>query len=250
MPTSTRAIMNPVLLRLLPLLLAGPLAAQQAAPALPVDAPTHEVAHKELRELRDAVLDSLNGGDIVGILSYLDPDFVFTGPNGDTVRGHRGVREYFAAAMVGASRTMVELQVTVEPDSLAILAPDEAWAFTYGAAHVRCQLEDGRKLSLDGRWSAVMTRKSDKWMLASVHFSSNVFANAVLTGTRATSAWMALFGIVLALFGGIALGRWLERWRIRYDAAQAEAGSAPRTEDPEIPPPDEEPGHERDARGG
>ena len=242
--------MNPVLLRLLPFLVAGPLAAQQAVPAQPIDAPTHEVAHKELRELRDAVIEALNTGDIVGILSYLDPDFVFTGPNGDTVRGHRGVREYFAAAMVGAKRSMVDLQVTVEPDSLAILAPDEAWAFTYGAAHVRCQLEDGRKLSLDGRWSAVMTHKSDKWTLASVHFSTNVFANAVLTGTRATSAWMALLGIVLALFGGIALGRWLERWRIRYDATQAAAASTPQTDDLEVPPPDEDPSRERDARGG
>lgn len=242
--------MNQVLLRLLPILVAGPLAAQQAVPAQPIDAPTHEVAHKELRELRDAVIEALNAGDIVGILSYIDPDFVFTGPNGDTVRGHRGLREYFASAMVGARRSMVDLQVTVEPDSLAILAPDEIWAITYGAGHVLCQLEDGRKLSLDGRWSAVMTHKSDKWTLASVHFSTNIFANAVLTGTRATSAWMALLGIVLALFGGIGLGRWLERWRIRYDVAQAAAGPTPQPEDLEVPPPDEEPSRERDARGG
>lgn len=242
--------MNQILLRLLPFLVAGSLAAQQAVPAQPIDAPTHEVAHKEIRELRDAVIEALNAGDIVGILACIDPDIVFTGPNGDTVRGHRGVREYFASAMVGAKRSLVDLQVTVEPDSLAILAPDEAWAITYGAGHVQCQLEDGRKLSLDGRWSAVMSRKSEKWMVASVHFSTNIFANAVLTGTRATSAWMALLGIVLALFGGIGLGRWLERWRIRYDAGQAAAASAPQPDVLEIPPPDEDLDRERDARGG
>ncbi|MFZ4764123.1 MAG: YybH family protein [Roseimicrobium sp.] len=218
-----------------------PLVAQQAAPAQALDAPTHEVAHKDLRELRDAVIEALNAGDIVGILSYLDPDFVFTGPNGDTVRGHRGVREYFSAGMVGAKRKMVDLQLMVEPDSLAILAPDEAWAITYGAGHVRCQLEDGRTLNIDGRWSAVMSRKGEKWLVASIHYSSNIFANAVLSGTRATSAWMALFGVVMALFGGIALGRWLEVWRIRYDAEQAakeaaaSVGEQPAPAEPETP---------------
>lgn len=207
--------------------LAAGLAAQQAAPALPADAPTHEVTHKALRELRDAFVLAVNGGDILDILSYLDRDFVFTGPNGDTVRGHRGVSDYFKTAMIGAGRTMVSLQVSVEPDSLAILSPDEAWALTYGAGHVRCQLEDGRTLNLDGRWSAVMTRKEEKWSVSGIHFSSNIFANPVLSGTRATSAWMAFTGVVVALFGGIALGRWLERWRIRYDAEQAAKAGQP-----------------------
>lgn len=209
-------------------------AGQQAVPAQAADAPTHEVTHKELRELRDAFVQAVNGGDILDMLSYLDRDFVFTGPNGDTVRGHRGVSDYFKTAMIGVNRTIVALQVSVEPDSLAILAPDEAWAFTYGAGHARAQLEDGRALNLDGRWTAIMTRTDGKWNLASVHFSSNIFSNAVLTGSRNSSAWMTFAGTVIALFGGLAAGRWLEQWRIRYDAEQAvkaeaagEAGDEP-----------------------
>lgn len=219
-----------------------PLAAQQAVPAQPADAPTHDVANKELRELRDAFVEAINGGDILDILSFLDRDFVFTGPNGDTVRGHRGVSDYFKTAMVGPKRTIVSLQVTVEPDSLAIFAPDEAWALTYGAGHARCELEDGRSLNLDGRWSAVMTRREGKWSVSSVHFSSNIFSNAVLNSSRATSTWVALAGVVVALFGGIALGRWLELWRIRYDAEQAaKAAAAEAAQQPEasVPPPDD-----------
>lgn len=225
-PCPDITLMRPLVLLVLAISAATPMAAQQAVPAQAADAPTHEATHKELRELRDAFVQAVNGGDIMDILSFLDRDFVFTGPNGDTVRGHRGVSDYFKTAMIGANRTMVALQVSVEPDSLAILAPDEAWALTYGAGHARCQLEDGRALNLDGRWSAVMTRTDGKWNLASVHFSTNIFANAVLTGTRTTSAWMTFAGTVLALFGGLALGRWLEQWRIRYDAEQAAKAAA------------------------
>ena len=134
--------------------------------------------------------------------------------------------------MVGAKRTIVSLQVSLSPDSLAIFSPDESWALTYGAGQARCQLEDGRALNLDGRWSAIMTRKDQKWSIASVHFSTNIFSNAVLNDTRATSTWMALAGIVVALFGGIALGRWLERWRIRYDEEHAAKEAAAAAAEP------------------
>lgn len=199
----------------------APAGAQQAVPAQAIDEPTHEVAHKELRELRDSFVKAVNGGDILDILSYLDRDFVFTGPNGDTVRGHRGVSDYFRTGMVGANRTLVALQVIVEPDSLAIISEDEAWAFTYGAGHVRCQMEDNRALNLDGRWTALMAKKEGKWSIAGIHYSSNIFSNAVLANSRTTSAWTTFAGIILALFGGLAGGRWLEQWRIRYDAEQA-----------------------------
>ena len=214
---------------LIPVLLwavAVPALAQQAVPAQAVDEPTHEVAHRELRELRDSFVKAVNGGDILDILSYLDRDFVFTGPNGDTVRGHRGVSDYFRTGMVGANRTLVALQVIVEPDSLAILSADEAWAFTYGAGHVRCQMEGNRALNLDGRWTALMAKKEGKWSIASIHYSSNVFSNAILASTRTSSAWTTFAGIVLALFGGLAGGRLLEQWRIRYDAQQGASISA------------------------
>ncbi len=219
--------------------------AQQAVPAQAVEEPTHEVAHRELRELRDSFVKAINGGDILDILSYLDRDFVFTGPNGDTVRGHRGVSDYFKTGMVGANRTVVSLQVIVEPDSLAILSPDEAWALTYGAGHIRCQREDNHALNLDGRWTAIMVRKEGKWSIGSIHFSSNIFSNAVLASSRSSSAWTTFAGIVLALFGGLFGGRYLEQWRLRYDAEQATKAPASADESGEGNPwQDETPPHD------
>src|SRR5690348_9540060 len=52
-------------------------------------------AHGELRKVRDGLVKAVEARDIDGVLSFLDPNVVVVWQNGETSRGHEGVRAYY-----------------------------------------------------------------------------------------------------------------------------------------------------------
>jgi uncharacterized protein (TIGR02246 family) len=168
--------------------------------------PADEATHNELRALRDGVLDAMSKGDIERELSYFHPNVVVTWHNAEVSRGRDGVRKYLRRMLEGPDRMVDRFKADVNVDELTILYGGDT-GISYGSAVEHFTLKGGRNLALPARWSATLVKEGDRWLIASLHASDNLFDNPLLNMVRRI-AWWAGGLCLLAGFGlGFMLGR-------------------------------------------
>jgi ketosteroid isomerase-like protein len=178
--------------------------------ALPVSSqappPKDEAVHNELRTLRDGLLDAMNKGDIERELAYMHPNVVVTWHNAEVSRGRDGVHAYLTRMLSGPNRIVTSFSATVEVDELTILYGGNT-GISFGSAIEHFKLKDGKTLDLPARWSTTLIKDGDKWLIASLHASDNLFENPLLTIAKKTSYWAGGVCLVLGLIVGFAIGR-------------------------------------------
>jgi uncharacterized protein (TIGR02246 family) len=182
-------------------LLASPLAGAEPDPQT-------EATHNELRALRDGLMDAMNKGDIERQLTYVHPNVVVTWHNAEVSRGRDGIRSYYNRLMSGPSRFVEKFSAEVNVDELTILY-GAGTGISFGSSVEHFTLTDGRQLDLKGRWSATLVKEDGKWLVASLHVSTNIFDNVILDLAKK----YAMRGIAAAAVIGLAVGWLLGRWR-------------------------------------
>ena len=173
-------------------------------------APGNAAAHDELRVLQARMEEALNKGDLDGLLAHVDEEVVFTAMNAAVGRGKQGIRDYFNQMMVGPDRIVQSVSIDLVPDKLSTFhGPDTAIAA--GSAPSRFVLTNGLDFEVDGRWTATLVRKQGRWLVATFHFSTDVFNNPVLDLQRMVlligGGLVALLMAVLGFFIGRRAGR-------------------------------------------
>ena len=166
-------------------------------------------AHQELRQLRDGLMAAMNKGDLEGTLSYLDTNVVITWHNAEVSRGHEGVRAYYNRVMTGPNRIVDSFTCTINPDELTVLYGNDM-GICYGSSDEHFKLANGKDLNVKGRWTATLVKENGRWLVASLHCSTNLFDNAVLDLAKKAAR---LIG-VLCLVAGLLIG-WLIGWRCK-----------------------------------
>src|SRR6266704_6398589 len=160
--------------------------------ALPVSSqappPKDEAVHNELRALRDGLIDAMNKGDIDRELAYLHPNVVVTWHNAEVSRGRDGVRAYLTRMLSGPNRIVSSYSASVEVDELTILYGGNT-GVSFGSAVEHFKLNNGTTLDMPARWSATLVKEGDKWLVASLHASDNLFDNPLLAMAKRTAYW-------------------------------------------------------------
>jgi len=179
--------------------------------------PQVEATHNELRAMRDGLMDAVNKGDIERELSYLTTNAVITWHNAEVSRGRDGVRDYYNRMMNGPNKVVAGFHAEINVDELTVLYGDST-GIAFGSSLEHFKLANGSSFDLKGRWTATMIRQGGRWLVASLHVSTNIFDNVILDlmkkyAIRATS---------IAFFIGIILGWLIGRIR-RKPAAQIPA---------------------------
>lgn len=177
------------------------LAAQVALPA-----PSEEELHQGLRDLKTAMEEALNSRNIDLILQHVDEQVVFTTMNGDVVTGREGVRAYFDKMMNGPDKVVESVQTSFVPDALSILHGGDT-AISWGHTADQYELTTGQSLAIEARWSGTMVRRDGRWLVASFHYSTNMFDNPVLSAQRKLLIGSGIAGAVLLGLVGFLLGR-------------------------------------------
>lgn len=163
--------------------------------------------HILLREMRDEFVKAYNDRDIDAMLAVLDPRISFTAMNGEAVYGHEGVRGYHERLTTGPDATVKSTAITaVEADDLTVIH-DGQFGVSAGWADSSYQLKGGLSFSTRVRWSCTMVKKDGAWKVVSMHTSSNIFDNPVLSMTRKAAAVKAAVATVIGLTAGWFLGR-------------------------------------------
>lgn len=168
--------------------------------------PKDEAVHNELRALRDGLIDAMNKGDIDRELTFLHPNVVVTWHNAEVSRGRDGVRAYLTRMLSGPNKVVSSYSATVDVDELTILYGGST-GISFGSAIEHFKLNDGRMLDLPARWSATLVKDGDKWLIASLHASDNLFDNPVLAIAKRTAYWAGGVALVVGLIAGFAIGR-------------------------------------------
>jgi ketosteroid isomerase-like protein len=168
--------------------------------------PKDEAVHNELRALRDGLIDAMNKGDIPRELEYMHPNVVVTWHNAEVSRGRDGVRSYLNRMLSGPNKVVSSYSATVDVDELTILYGGST-GISFGSAIEHFKLSDGRMLDLPARWSATLVKDGDKWLIASLHASDNLFDNPLLAIAKRTAYWAGGVALVVGLIAGFAIGR-------------------------------------------
>ena len=179
---------------------------QAGEPATPenLEPVTDEQLHDDLRQLRAEMEAALNSRDIDAILAHVDENVVFTTMNSDVVTGREGVRDYFDTMMTGPDKVVESVTAKFVPEALSILHGGDT-AISWGHTEDHYQLASGQELDISARWSGTMVRRDGRWVVASFHYSTNMFDNPVLTSQRR----LLLGGGAAAALVFAGLGFWL-----------------------------------------
>jgi len=187
---------------LLVLAIALPLAAQEPDAAV----------HNALRQLKATMTKALNERDLDTIVANVDPNVVFTTMNNDVRRGPDQIRAYFNEMLTAPGHIVKDVKVSFEADALTTLYGGDA-GVAYGTSNDHYELTNGDKFDIKGRWSCTMVKNGDRWVIASFHYSTNVFDNPILD--RYKSMYLPIGGgaLVAGLIIGWFIGRMMSRRR-------------------------------------
>ncbi|MEO5803287.1 MAG: nuclear transport factor 2 family protein [Verrucomicrobiota bacterium] len=167
---------------------------------------TEDPAHQELRQLRDGLLAAMNKSDIEATLQFLHTNVVVTWHNAEVSRGHEGVRAYNNRVMTGPSKIVESFKCDVKVDELTSLYGDKT-GICYGSSDEHFVLVGGKKLDLKGRWTATLVKENGRWLIASLHASTNLFDNVMLDIAKKTAWIAAIASLLLGIVGGWLIGR-------------------------------------------
>jgi ketosteroid isomerase-like protein len=184
----------------------GATAAQAQAPR-----PSDEALHNELRALKDRAVAAVNKRDPDALMKELDPNIAFTAMNNEVVHGIAEAKAYYQKMLVGAARIVEDMSLTAEPDRLADVYENGTVAVATGTSTAHFKLAAGPEFDVPLRWSATLRRANDKWAIASMHFSANMFENPMLSALERSIKWVAVITGVVALIVGFLLGWWLPK---------------------------------------
>jgi ketosteroid isomerase-like protein len=166
-------------------------------------------AHDELRALRDGLLEAVREEDLDKQLRYVSKDVVVTWQNGEVVRGHDGLREFYRKNMQGDRKIFRGYSEPPTPAELTILYGGDA-GISYGTEVGKYHV-GGRDIELKNYWTATLVKQDGKWVIASYHVSNNVLDNPPLNAAK-TNLYL-VGGIAAAV--GLVLGLLVARLRGR-----------------------------------
>lgn len=165
-----------------------------------------EAVHNALRELKATMTKALNDRDIDTILANVTDDVVFTTMNGDVCRGKDAIRAYFDKMLNGPGHVVKNVKVAFEADALTTLYGGDT-GVVYGSSNDHYDLVGGQTFDIKGRWSCTLVREGDRWLIASFHYSANVFDNPILAKVRKIGFGTAVVLLPLGLLVGFISGK-------------------------------------------
>ena len=163
-------------------------------------------AHEQLRQLRDGLLAAMNKGDLDATLAFLHTNCVITWHNAEVSRGHQGVRDYYNRVMTGPNRIVDSFHCDLKVDELTSLYGENT-GICFGSSDEHFKLASGRNLDVKGRWTATLIKDNGRWLVASLHVSTNLFDNVLLDMAKRSMGVAGAICFVMGVLAGWLISR-------------------------------------------
>lgn len=147
---------------------------------------------------REIALEALNTRNFTKIDPYLHPQFIITTVDNQVFHTTSEFEKYWNQQF---SSTIENIKMQLQGETIrTFLSPEIDVAA--GGAITTFSFKDGKSANMTLRWTAVLQKLEDKWMIQSLHFSSNLLDNPVLNAARQLNKTLG----VAAGLGGFLLG--------------------------------------------
>ena len=147
---------------------------------------------------REIALEALNTRNFTKIDPYLHPQFIITTVDNQVFHTTSEFEKYWNQQF---SSTIENIKMQLQGETIrTFLSPEIDVAA--GGAITTFSFKDGKSANMTLRWTAVLQKLEDKWMIQSLHFSSNLMDNPVLNAARQLNKTLG----VAAGLGGFLLG--------------------------------------------
>lgn len=200
------------------------ISAQDEKPEAPIESANGrnktDAIHDQLRALREDFIAAVNAKDSEAVVALLHPEVILTAQDGkklSVIRRHDGVRKVLNRLLVGPERGVVgpahnveSMKLNPKEDDLSVLYHDNT-AIAFGSSLYHYRLVNGNEFNLKTRWSATVVKEGDRWLLANLHVSSNLFDNPVLQTVSRMAIWLAIGTGAISLVVGFIVGRLIYR---------------------------------------
>ena len=168
-----------------------------------------DAIHEQLRSLREKFIAAVNAKDYEAVVALLHPEVILTAQDGkklNLIRRHEGVRKYFNRLLVSPGHGVESLKLNPTVDDLSVLYHNNT-AVAFGSSIDHYRLVNGNEFDLKTRWSVTVVKEGDKWLLANLHVSTNLFENPVLATVSRMAMWLAIGAGFVCLVAGLFIGR-------------------------------------------
>ena len=190
-------------------LAAQPAPAQTAASTMAtasLSSDPDEATLKEIKEIRDGMIDALNKNDMEKELTYLHPEIIVTWANGEVSHGPKEVKAYCDRMLNGPGKIVEKITANPEIEGRKLYGPNVL--ISYGNLRDTFKLTDGKEFTLNSRFSSLLVRENGKWLLKGFHASANVFDNEIQTIiVKKVALWTGIGAAVVGLVIGFIAGR-------------------------------------------
>lgn len=163
---------------------------------------------RELLAILAEVEKALNAKDLTPAKAYLLPTSVVVFQDMTVARGPADIEAYFERMLGSADSVLSGITIKAEVDGEATFLSDDV-AIANGHTTDTFEFRTGNTMQLQTAWSTTVVREDGEWKIATLHFSNNLFDNAVLNGAKRV-AWYAGGG---GFLGGLLLMALLRRSR-------------------------------------
>jgi ketosteroid isomerase-like protein len=172
----------------------------------------HQADRQALLGILAEVEKSINAQDIEELLGQMSPDCTVTWWNAEISRGHAEIRSYYRKMVKDDGRLISKYTTQAKLGAHArFIGSGGDVALADGSMEDEFFPIIRGPFRLNSRWSATAAKVGGEWKIVSLHLSSNVFTNELISElTRAI--WVT--GSVALVVGGLA-GWFLGRRRKR-----------------------------------
>ncbi|TAE61937.1 MAG: DUF4440 domain-containing protein [Nostocales cyanobacterium] len=172
---------------------------------IPQNALAADVSPEDLKSIvrtRDIALEALNTRDFTKVAPYLHPNFTITTVDNQVFHKVPEFEKYWNQQF---SNTIQDIKMKFKGDTLrTFLTPGIDIAT--GEATTTFSFKDGKSADMDVRWTAVLQKLQDKWVIQSLHFSSNLLNNPVLNAAQQLGKMVAIgAGLVGFIVGALLM---------------------------------------------
>jgi hypothetical protein len=174
----------------------------------PTGNPTIIVSPQDLNAIiqtQKLALQAINTGDFSKIAPYLPPSFTLTAVDNQIFHSAKEFEAYWRQQLSGPIK-QITLELKGDP-TRNFLTPEIEVA--YGAANATVNFADGYVGQMPMRWSAVLQKLQNKWMIQSLHFSVSLLDNPVLAAAQKLNGVTGIgAGAVGLILGALGMGFW------------------------------------------
>ena len=173
---------------------------------------SHQEDRQALLKILAAVEKAINDQDIEGILAQMSPDCTVTWWNAEVSRGHDEIRAYYRKMVKDPGRYISKYTTQARLGAHArFLGSAGDVAVADGSMQDEFFPIIRGPFQLDSRWSTTVTKAGGEWKIATLHLSSNVFTNTLISELTHALWYAGAAGLAVGALAGWLIGRYTLR---------------------------------------